>query len=231
MFNTLFNIMHRHIDIHTHKETSKKQFILEVRSISLHQQRVPQTGIVSVGWHPWFIEKSSKDQIEASLRECVMKKQVIAIGECGIDRVIKYPIEQQISIFELHIKLAMENNKPLIIHSVKAYADVLHSLKKLQFKLPVIFHGYSGNQQQTKELLKLNSYFSFGSNLTHDNKKITDTFSFIPFDRIFLETDESSLSIEKIYLRAAMLRNVSLQELSEQINLNFYTVFGDGLVK
>lgn len=222
--------MHRLIDIHTHKTSTNTETNLFLKNIILPDQPIPEEGIYSAGWHPWFIEKVSLNEIEKNLTKVSRMPQVIALGECGIDRAIHTPLEIQLQVFEMHLKLAALVQKPVILHAVRSYSDVLQLLKKLQFRLSIIFHDYRGNEQQTAQLLKFNSYFSFGEALLK-YPNMEDKIRVIPGNRLFLETDESELSIEKIYLSAATALNLSVDELAEQIDQNYTTLFGDGLVK
>ena len=196
----------------------------------LPNQKVPETGVYSAGWHPWFITNYSLSEIEMVVKATAQSPRVIAIGECGLDRAIKTPIELQLKVFNLHLALASEVQKPVIVHAVRSYSDMLQALKKRQFKQALIFHDFRGNAQQMNQLLKFNSYFSFGEALLKD-PKVMEKMIVVPPNRLFLETDESKLSIEKIYLSAASVLSTSMEELSRQIVDNFRTIFGDGLVK
>lgn len=222
--------MARLIDIHTHRTSENSLQVFSLKNIILPQQQVPEKGFYSTGWHPWFIENYPLTEMEKTLRSVCCLPQIIAIGECGLDRAINTPMEVQMKVFEFHLKLAQLNNKPLIIHAVRSYSDVLQALKKMNFRLPVIFHDYRGNEQQTKQLLQFNSYFSFGESLVKQ-QPIKEKIRHIPTNRLFLETDESELSIEKIYLSAASVLGTSLEDLSEQLLNNFKTIFGDELVE
>jgi len=218
------------IDIHTHHTPDEDSTAFILKNIILPTQKTPETGNYSIGWHPWFITNHRLKEIEDRLNTELKLPQVIAVGECGIDRAVQTPLDVQQKVFEIHLKLAMTYQKPIIVHSVRSYSDLLAIFKKRDFKLPVIFHDYRGNTQQTKELLKFNSYFSFGEGI-QKQENMKSNIRGIPLTRIFFETDESLLPIEKIYLRAATVLDVSLEELSKQIINNFKAIFGDGLVE
>lgn len=218
------------IDIHTHNSSSNEANAFCLKNIILPDQVVPNEGFYSAGWHPWFIKEHSLNEIEQKLTLVCPMPQIIAVGECGLDRAINLPMNIQTEVFELHLHQAKELHKPLIVHAVRSYSDILQLLKKHHFQLPIIFHNYSGNEQQTKQFLKFNPYFSFGESVKK-NRKMVRIINAIPADRLFLETDESELSIEKIYLSAATALGTPFDELTRQMNKNFRTVFGDGLVK
>ena len=220
------------IDIHTHQNTLVTASIWSLKNILLKREPMQLDIPISAGWHPWYIENISTNEIIAKLQEAMNKKNVMAIGECGLDRTIKTPIEVQLDVFQLHLRIAKQSGKPIIMHCVKAYSDLLEVLKKNKLSIPIILHGFNGNQLQVQQLLlQYNIFFSYGASLFKKNMKIADTVRSIPLSRLFLETDESEISIEKIYFRAAEIIYKPLEELKMQIYSNFKNVFGDGLVK
>ena len=69
--------------------------------------------------------------------------KVVAVGECGLDYHWPVPKDAQLAMFEAHIRLALELDKPIIVHDRNAHADVYALLKKYQPK--GIVHCYSGS--------------------------------------------------------------------------------------
>ena len=152
---------------------------------------------------------------------------VIAIGECGLDRVLKVNWKKQVEVFVWHLRLAQQYHLPLIIHCVRAYGEVLKYLLDHKINTPVIFHGYNGNVQQTQRLLQEdNIYFSFGE-LLFRKSKAQQVLPQIPLERIFLETDCSAKKIDEIYRQAATLLAVKEATLVKTIGKNVYALWGD----
>lgn len=222
--------MTKYIDVHTHK-SNKDSTVFAIKNTLLHKQIIQNNGYFSAGWHPWYLKDYSLPSITQSLETVQQYSHVIAIGECGLDRAITNNMDHQIDVFNQHIIKAKELEKPLIIHCVKAYSDMLQILKACQPTVPLIFHDFRGNQHIIDQLERFNSFFSFGQSLFSDNPKLIKTFQAIPTSKLFLETDESVHSIQKIYLRASILKGISEEELIAIIKNNFSEVFGDGLVK
>jgi TatD DNase family protein len=218
------------IDIHTHLTHEPNKQVFHLKNILLPGESLPEKGFCSAGIHPWHLDGHSFEEFKNVLEKISTHQRVVALGECGIDRAITTPIPHQSSVFELHLKFAEKHQKPVIVHSVRSYADVLQLLKKLAFSQPLIFHDYRGNPIQTSELLKFNSYFSLGDRALN-HPKIKDKLSSLPLDRLFFETDESTVSIENIYLRAASLLNISVEALVKQVFENFKRAFTDELVR
>ena len=86
-------------------------------------------GYPTYGIHPWRLQPN------LSLLETFLKEdKIVAIGETGLDRLHKDTFALQLNFFEQHILLSEQYHKPLIIHNVKATADLLRLYKKHQPK-------------------------------------------------------------------------------------------------
>jgi TatD DNase family protein len=219
-----------YIDIHTHRAYAPQAGVLALQNIILPNLEKNSGKWYTAGWHPWNIKSTSLQLIRESINFEAAQKNVVAIGECGIDRSIDTPIDKQIKVFEYHIDAATEQQKPLVIHSVKAYSDINGILKKENFTLPVIFHAYNGNKTQTQQLLPLNTFFSIGNPGNYSAEKLSNILSDIPLNRLFIETDNSAETIENNYQKIAELLNTSLHDLKKQIEINFVNIFGNELV-
>lgn len=204
--------------------------MLALQNIILSNEELKSDKWLTAGWHPWYIKNTSLQKIKNSINHAAALKNVVAIGECGIDRSIDTPFDTQAEVFEYHIEIASKQLKPLIIHCVKAYSDISGLLKKTNFKLPVIFHAYNGNKIQTQQLLSHNAFFSIGTISKFRVEKIYDILTEIPLNRLFIETDNSSETIEYNYQSIADILKISVQDLKNQIEINFVNIFGNELV-
>ena len=151
------------------------------------------------------------------------KQNVLAIGECGLDRICEIPYKLQQEIFKQQIIWANEIAKPIIIHCVKAHDEVLQLLNDNPCNVPVIFHGFNNKKEIADKLIKKGYFISFGKALFNPSVEIV--FNTIPLENIFLETDDSDADIESIYCQAARIKNISLNQLSLQLKKNFKKVF------
>lgn len=215
--------MKNYIDIHTHCANTEPD-VFSIQSLYA-QTTVPYEGYYSVGWHPWHLNDHNKEDIYQKLDDHARLPQVVAIGETGLDRAIKVDDQKQIEVFRFHIELAEKLKKPLIIHCVRAYPDLIQIKKAFHADIPWIIHGYRGNIQTTQQLLKHNFYFSFGESLFQQNMKSLQSLLSLPAEKIFMETDESNRSIKSIYQQAAKLLSCSVIDLREQIAKNVQTCF------
>jgi TatD DNase family protein len=210
------------LNLHTHKFTNQDT-VLEL--VNQYPQEFDATiPFYSIGIHPWYIDEQ---RLEADLKIIESKLQesnCLALGECGLDKRIDIPLELQQMVFERQLLLAQKHNKPVVIHCVAAFQEVIAMRKRLKITVPMLIHGFSKNKQVAKELIDNGFYISFGKYLLR-NPDLEIVFVSIPNDRFFLETDTVEEGIEEVYALAAQYKNWSLDELQQQIKSNFAAVF------
>lgn len=211
------------IDIHTHSATGPADpsgFFLRNVIVAKDQMN---NNPCSAGIHPWYIQQSGTAQL-ATLRAMIRTNpHIIAVGECGLDKVTQTDLPTQEAVFVGQLALAIEFEKPVIVHCVRAYQEIIQLIKQSKIKKPVIIHGYDKSIELAKQLLLQNFYLSLGDSILtgYQDQLIRE----IPLDRIFLETDTSSVSISEIYTYFCRVRNLSVSDLQIQISANFDVVF------
>ena len=170
-------------DIHTHR----KEFAACGDCIvSVTPDDVLEVGgTYSVGIHPWDSgEPISLSQLK-KLVEYARDPRVVAIGECGFDRLRGGSVDRQTALFDFHAKLAKRVGKPLIIHSVRSDDLVLSAAKRHRPKTGEwIIHGFRGKPERAKRLLEAGLSLSLGKNA--DDALVQS----IPPDRLYRESDE-----------------------------------------
>lgn len=173
----------------------------------------------SCGVHPWH---SHNADVELSLlTQLAEDKRIVAIGEAGLDKLQGALLDVQTSVFRKQIELAMQVNKPLIIHCVKAWDELIAVYKEYKPTVDCIIHGYRGKPQQVRQLLDLGFKFSIGAQF---NK---DTLMNIPLTSLFCETDISDTSIYTVYKNIANTLKIDLKEFVEIIERNVnHTFYG-----
>ncbi|WP_316825672.1 TatD family hydrolase [Pedobacter miscanthi] len=205
------------LDIHTHKAATQPG-IISVQSLTLTSDiflAMPKTKPISVGLHPWF---AKIDQLELQMKYLTVvsnQTNVKLIGECGLDRLRGENLENQLLILEKQIELAEKINKPLILHCVKCFAELIAIKDRLKVKVPMVIHGFNKNEALGQQLLDKGFLLSFGIAALKENsgaaKLIKST------ERFFLETDDADVSIEEIYQTAAILKKCTVDELKARI--------------
>ncbi|MGB3946914.1 MAG: TatD family hydrolase [Bacteroidia bacterium] len=210
-----------YINIHTHHIFDKEGVFV----LNLSPEQFVDGTLCSVGVHPWHINLISVENDLKKLQSIATKKSVLAIGECGLDGLIDMSLVQQELVFKAQLMIAEHIQKPVIIHCVKAFDSLIRIKKELKLTVPLVVHGYNNNQQILLELLKNGFYISFGKALLIEGSNASKLFSTIAIDKLFLETDDSDVSIKAIFDKAAELKGMKVNKLKEKIFLNFKQVF------
>ena len=207
----------RFIDVHTHFFNADNDSITD---ISENYRLKNSVKLFSAGIHPKTLKKFEEltDNFRI-INLLAQEKNCAAIGECGLDKFSLQRLEEQEKIFEAQIIIAQRFNKPLIIHCVRLYNEVLRILKTADFSLPVIFHSYNGNVQTTKSLLKYdNINFSFSEKTLTGFKSL----EIIPLEKIFTESDMNpDTDFNGLITKVAKIKNVDFQEVADKMKKNF----------
>ncbi len=211
----------RYINIHSHTGTTEDG-VIAIQSLYSGFDHIPANGFFSLGLHPWYLPHNWQSEFKCVVNKSSLKN-VVAIGECGLDKITDADFELQKEVFAAHIELAIEIKKPLVIHCVKAYEEIMVMLKNFNNRIPVIFHGFNKNKALADRLLEKGYYLSFGKAV--GKEKVKEYFASMPLEKIFLETDDE-VRIEEVYNWAADAMNISTNSLSLQLNKNAEKVFG-----
>lgn len=215
----LFPTSTQYINIHTHRKPQlANEFVIRNAFLKSEVTALVQLPYaISVGLHPWHIQTQTTTELTDTLIEYASLRNVLAIGEIGLDKAIEIPIALQTKLFDAQFQVARALQKPIILHTVRAFNEMIPYLKKT--KVPFIFHGFNGNAQQAKELIKNGAVLSFGQGLGVE--KIAEAFTQLPNDMFLLETDAAPLTIDKIYAEATRLKGLEL----EQVKLDVFNTF------
>lgn len=190
----------------------------------------------TLGIHPEYVNQYTKKDL-IFIKENLDNKKIVAIGEIGLDYYYtKENKLEQIKLFEEQLKLAQENNMPVIVHSRDATLDTLTILKKYNVK--GLIHSFSGSLETAKEYIKMGYLIGVNGVVTFKNSNIKDVIKEIPLENLVLETDSPYLTpvpyrgkqnnpshIIDIAKFVAELKGVSLNELANITNNNLERIF------
>ena len=210
-----------YINLHTHHLISSNEII------SIYNNRVGEPLFLkqffSVGIHPYDAVIVEADEAFKIVEKLITHKNCLAIGECGLDKVSKTNFENQKFLFEKQLQLALTYKKPVIIHCVKAFDELLEITKPYQTHIPLIIHGFNKSEQLANDLIKNHFYLSVNPSLI---KQTAFNFNAISIEKLFLETDDKpNASIESCYEQLALKLNMPLTLLLQKIKCNFETAF------
>ncbi len=217
----------------------------------------------AVGLHP--ADNVTEEFDYEFYKSLAMSEKVVAIGECGLDyHYIETFFERdkkagkvtwnkdaeadrQQRIFEAQVELAVEVNKPLMLHgrpskgNMDAYEDMLHILesakKKHGTKLRGNAHFFVGSIDIAERFVQIGFSMSFSGVITF-TKDYDDVVRYLPMTMIHAETDSpyatpspfrgkrnSSMYVQEVVARIAVLRNEPLEEVRVQLLENVKRIF------
>ena len=218
--------MTKFINLHTHQFSNLSDVMEVVNQYPWEfDASIPN---YSIGIHPWYIDENRLETDLETIKQKLQLDECLALGECGLDKRIEIPLDLQISVFKQQLEIVKQTNKPIVLHCVAAYDEVISIKKEMKIENPMIIHGFSKNEQVAQSLLKNGFYLSFGKYLLLSRNFGTDlekVFNFAPENQILLETDTIEESIYQVYEKAAAIKGISVEEIKAIVFTNFSTIF------
>lgn len=180
------------------------------------------------------------DEVGAFIEKHINDKEVIAVGEIGLDYYYKQsPIEEQRETFRKQLDLAHRYKMPVEIHTRDAEPDTVEILKEFKGKVGGLIHCFTGSAWLARECLDLGYNISFSGVVTFKNADdLRETCKFVPLDRIHVETDSPFLApvpqrgkkntpafVVHTAALVAQLKGITVEQLSEATNANARQLF------
>lgn len=160
----------------------------------------------SAGIHPWDAGNIRSVWLD-NMKILLNFDQVIAVGECGLDKNSPVAIEKQLEVFEMQIKLSESLKKPLVIHCVGCYNELMNLQKTLIPKQAWIIHGFRGKPEMATQLIRAGMYISYGEKFNPESVQAT------PVDKMLVESDDSEIPLQELYLAIATTKGCEVREL------------------
>lgn len=208
-----------HYNIHTH-HFSKNSEIIELVNQYPNEVNIELPNF-TVGIHPWHLNETTLLEDLTVIEHAIQQPNCKAVGECGLDKRIETSIEIQKKILIPQLLLAEKYKKPVILHCVAAYQEIIEIKKELKLTVPMVIHGFSKNSQVAESLIKNGFYLSFGKYLLQ-NPELENVLKTIPLNQLFLETDMIEQMIFEVYSKAESVLNIDLEPIIEE---NYNRVF------
>lgn len=185
--------------------------MLQFIDIHTHNPRPDVLSPTMAGRHPWDAER------EAALPDL---SGADIIGETGLDFVCDVSREAQERLFRLHLEAAKRLNKPVVLHVVRSFEQVMSILREYNLA-GVLFHGFVGSTAQARRCVERGYYLSFGARSLR-SPRTREVIATLPHHSLFIETDDAlSPTIEELYTAVAELRAEDTEQLKEQLNENY----------
>lgn len=195
----------------------------------------------TVGVHPHDAKDAPPDYLER-LKSLASLPKVVAIGEIGLDYYRnRSPRKQQQRVFREQLRLARSLSLPVVVHDRDAHTDLLKILEEeLVEDISGVMHCFSGDRAMADRCLALNMYISLAGPLTFKRSDhLKDLASYLPLERVLLETDSPFLAPQpyrgrrnepanllRIASCLAQLKNINLEEIADRTTENAFTLFG-----
>jgi len=218
----------KYYNIHTHREFDSPDVIQIVSLECSEFHKIKEGKLFSIGIHPWKIPENFKKTLTDLEQLLKTNPSIIAVGEIGLDKCCSTPFALQDIVFKKQLQLAEKYEKPIIIHCVKAWQEII-AIKKDYQNQKWIIHSFNKSYKQAKRLFKKSFFLSFGTGMLK-NSKIAEALKQAPLNKFFLETDTSSADIVELYKKAADIRRIELKKLVPLIEGNFRKVFGEKFI-
>ncbi|MDO8347539.1 MAG: TatD family hydrolase [Rugosibacter sp.] len=193
-----------------------------------------------VGVHP-DTEEGEEPSIER-LIGLAAHPRVVAIGETGLDYFrLQGDMEWQRERFRTHVRAAKQCRKPLIIHTREAAADTLRLLVEEQAaEVGGVFHCFTETPEVARAALDIGFHISISGIVTFKNaQQIKEVATFVPLDRLLVETDSPYLApvpyrgkqnqpawVRHVAEEVARLRGIGVDNLAAATTANFCRLFG-----
>ncbi|HAO51285.1 MAG TPA: hypothetical protein DCR35_19430 [Runella sp.] len=150
------------LNFHTHNssELPAERSILNILGQDMAAYGFDPDRWVSVGIHPWYVDVETWQTQLVELEGRVAQAEVKMIGECGLDRLIPLSLEIQLKVFEAQVQVAERAQKPVVVHCVRAFNELLQWHKNRRTQVPLIIHGFNTQPQIARQLLQKGFYLS-----------------------------------------------------------------------
>jgi TatD DNase family protein len=215
-----------YIDIHTHDSVASAG-IFAIENLMAHEPRSPAdmpSRVCTFGIHPWHLGKETIAGLIEKVRNAARSTNLIAIGEAGFDKLRGPEPEIQAKAFEEQVMISEEIKKPLFIHCVRAWDDLLPAHKRLRPKMPWLIHGFRGKPELAQQLIAKGMYLSFWFDFVIRTES-SELLRSLPRERIFLETDGADVDIRTIYDKVAADLDMQVDELKAVVMKNYNEFF------
>jgi TatD DNase family protein len=197
---------------------------------------------VSVGVHPCSVQGLEQVPSFDTLVNIAMHPKIISLGETGLDYYHpNYNKQYQQQAFVNHINVSQQNTLPVIVHTRDADRDTAECLiseyKNQPFK--GLIHCFGSDLAFAKRVLDIGFYISISGIVTFKNAQmLQDVVSYVPLDRLLVETDSPYLApvpmrgrenepsfVKFVAEKIAQIKSISLDEVANTTTDNFFNLF------
>ena len=203
------------INIHTHHARNSQHEIIQSDKLAVDSPF--SFGLL----HQQYPEASKTVE---TIDQIYRHKNCLAVGEIGLDKNSTIDLDIQIQTFKKQLFASEKYKLPVILHCVKSWNEILQIKQATNPSQTWIFHGFRKTNLLTS-VLESGVHISIGTAVIWD-EKLQEQVKNIPLNRLFLETDnDTNYTIENVYQTVALIKNISLQVLKDQVYINTKNTF------
>jgi TatD DNase family protein len=203
------------------------------------EKQFPGKCFSMMGLHPCSVNEKWIDEMKF-VEDWLSRRSFCAVGEIGIDLYWdKTFIEEQKIVFNRQIELANQYKLPVVIHTRDSFDITIGLLSKLKKEEPCgIFHCFTGNADQAKQVIDMGFYLGIGGVVTFKNGGLDQVLPQTDLKHIVLETDAPYLApvpyrgkrnepvyIVKVAEKIAELKNITVEEVARITTENAKRIF------
>lgn len=219
-----------YIDVHTH-DSRPREGIFAVENLMADEEMLPSDipgRCCTMGIHPWVLTDNNFRNLLGRVSISAAAPNLIAIGEAGFDMLRGPSATLQTEAFEAQVRIAEEHRKPVVIHCVRAWNDLLAAHRKLRPAMPWLIHGFRGKRELALRLISKGMYLSFWFAFIL-RKESSELIRSLPAENILLETDGADEDIRTIYGKVSGDLDIEVTELKKIIFDNYMKLFHTGI--
>jgi len=203
------------------------------------ESQYPEKCLSMMGLHPCSVKEEYKQELKI-VEEYFEKRRFVAVGETGLDFYWDRTFtKEQYESFQTQIELAKQYDIPVVIHSRNSIDECIKVIREnQQGNLKGVFHCFSGNEKQAKEIIDLGFYLGIGGVLTFKNSGLDKVMADIDMKNVMLETDAPYLApvpfrgkrnecsyLKYVVEKLADIKNVTKEEVANITTKNAKELF------
>lgn len=190
------------------------------------EENYPGICIPMMGLHPCSVKENYQEEL-AIVKDWLGKRDFAAIGEIGLDYYWDTNhSKEQLDAFNLQMQWALNQSKPIVIHTRNAMSETIAAVKPFAVKgLKGIFHCFGGTREEAKQIIEMGFYLGIGGVVTYKKAGLAETLENIDLEHLVLETDAPYLTPvpfrgkrnESSYLKHVLKRISEIKGVSEEV--------------
>lgn len=211
----------------------------EIQAMLQLENNYPGKCFAMTGLHPCSVTKNYEDEL-LIVSDWLKKRKFAAIGETGLDFYWdKTFVDEQYQAFHLQIKMALDYNLPVVIHTRNAMQETIDVVKKFASQnLHGIFHCFSGTHHNAIDIIDAGFFLGIGGVVTYKNAGVAEAIKDIDLAHIVVETDSPYLTpvplrgkrnessyIKHVIKKLAEIKNISEDEVAKITTANAEKIF------